>query len=855
MRLRVATLDGLMPDGARLGVRLLCLAAAAMLVAAGASRADPIRGGLTSRGADLMRVGREPAAPAGAIVRGAAAATPLHVTVTLAPRDPAALAAYARAVSTPGSPDYRRYLTPAQFGRRFGATPAEVAAVRASLRTRGVLPGPTSAGALSIPVSGTAAQFERAFVISLRTLLVPGRRSAIVASAAPAFDAGAAGAVQTVLGLDTVSAPHPLLLRAGAAGASRLPLAAGHVATGGPQPCATVQAQAPGQFAYTADQIASAYGFAGLYAAGDLGAGVTVAVYELEPDDPADLAAYQACYGTDASITYVPVDGGAGRGPGAGEAALDIENLIGIAPDVRVLVYQGPNSNSGAPGAGPYDTFSAIINQDRAQIVSVSWGECEAELGRSDAIAENTLFQQAAVQGQTIVAASGDNGSEDCDDDSPLPDTTLAVDDPSSQPFVTGVGGTSLQQLGPPPVESVWNSGAGQTDVIGQPGAGGGGISSFWPMPAAQTDAAPSLGVLTAAAAGSGCGNTSGSCREVPDVSADANPATGYMIYWNGGGAIPAEPEGWQGVGGTSGAAPVWAALLALADASPGCAGSPVGYVDPALYRAAGLSYAADFNDVTTGDDDFTATNGGRYAAGPGYDTASGLGTPNATALVSSLCADTVKLVDPPGTRRSTVNTRVSLNLHGTDAPGSSLTYGATGLPPGVTVNADSGEITGSPKHTGTFLVRVTARDDEDASASSTFVWTVGAAPRISALSLIRTSTGAPQLAFTVTAGKDAPDIEMLQVTLPRGLRLDSRRGIIVTAPRAPGVRYQIATGRPSTVTIRLAVPATEVRVTFGPPGLSVEGGRLPATSAGLLALSVLDAGAGQTRLSAAVTL
>jgi subtilase family serine protease len=828
-----------------------------MLVAATASRANPMRLVRTSSGADLMRVGREPAAPAGAIVGGAvAAATPLHVTVTLTPRDPAALAAYALAVSTPGSPDYRRYLTPAQFGRRFGATPAAVAAVRASLRARGLSPGPASTGALSIPVSGTATQLERAFAISLRKLSLPGRRAAIVATAAPAFDAGAAVAVQAVLGLDTVSAPHPLLIRGGSGGAGRrLPLAARHIATGGPQPCPAVQAQAPGQFAYTADQIASAYGFPGLYDAGDLGAGVTVAVYELEADDPADLAAYEACYGIDPSITSVPVDGGAGRGPGAGEAALDIENLIAIAPDVTVLVYQGPNSDSGAPGSGPYDTFSAIINQDRAQVVSVSWGECEAELGRPDAMAENTLFEQATVQGQTIVAASGDDGSEDCDGGSPLPDTALAVDDPSSQPFVTGVGGTSLQQLGPPPVESVWNSGSGQTGVVGQPGASGGGISSFWPMPAAQTDAAASLGVLTAAAAGSGCENTGGWCREVPDVSADANPATGYMIYWNGSGAIPTEPEGWQGIGGTSAAAPVWAALLALADASPGCADSPVGYADPALYRAAGLSYAADLNDVTTGDNDFTATNGGRYAAGPGYDTASGLGTPNAMALVSSLCDNTVRLVGPPGARRSTVNTRVSLSLHGTDAPGFSLIWGATGLPPGVTLSADSGEITGSPKHTGMFVVRVTARDGEDATASSTFVWTVGAAPRISALSLITTSTGAPQLAFTVTAGRGAPDIELLQVTLPRGLRLDSRRGITVTFPRAPGVRYEIATRHPSTVTITLGAPAAEVRLTFGPPGLAIEGGRLPATSAGLLALGVLDASAGQSRLSAAVTL
>ena len=199
-----------------------------------------------------------------------------------------------------------------------------------------------------------------------------------------------AGAVQSVVGLNTTAAPRPLLVRARRApiraGDRAHPSPAGHVVTGGPQPCTAATAAAPGQQAFTADQIASAYGFSGLYATGDRGAGVTVAVYELEPDDPSDIAAYQSCYGTHATISYVPVDQGAGTGPGSGEAALDIENLIGLAPNVNVLVYQGPNSNSGAPGSGPYDTFSAIVNQDRARVVTVSWGQCEAALGQADAV-------------------------------------------------------------------------------------------------------------------------------------------------------------------------------------------------------------------------------------------------------------------------------------------------------------------------------------------------------------------------------------------------------------------------------------------------------------------------------------
>lgn len=169
--------------------------------------------------AALARVGTRAAIPTGAIVHGPlASATRLHVDVTLKPRNPAALAAYATAVSTLGSADYRRYLTPAQFARRFGATPAQVDQVLAALRAGGLHPGAVSAGSLSIPVVGTAAQLEHAFSISLSQVSLPGRRTGIVADERPAFARAAASDVQTVVGLDTTSAPRPLLVRPPASG-------------------------------------------------------------------------------------------------------------------------------------------------------------------------------------------------------------------------------------------------------------------------------------------------------------------------------------------------------------------------------------------------------------------------------------------------------------------------------------------------------------------------------------------------------------------------------------------------------------------------------------------------------------
>jgi subtilase family serine protease len=626
------------------------------------------------------------------------------------------------------------------------------------------------------------------------------------------------------------------------------------VVTGGPQPCPAASAAAPGQDAFTADQIASAYGFSGLYAAGDTGAGVTVAVYELESNDPSDIAAYQSCYGTHATVSYVPVDTGAGSGPGSGEAALDIENVIGLAPNVHILVYQGPNSNSGAPGSGPYDTFSAIVNQDRARVVTISWGQCESALGPTDAAAENTLFEQATVQGQSIIAASGDSGAEDCITGGAVPQSQAAVDDPSSQPFVTGVGGTSLHALGPRPTETVWNSGGMVLSGMLQPGATGGGVSNLWPMPIPQLTSAGALNVRTAQAAGSACGRSGGFCREVPDVSADSDPATGYLIYWNGRGDVGGEPQGWQGIGGTSGASPLWAALLALANGSRACTGTSVGYANPALYAAAGSAYAANFNDVTSGNNDFTGTNGGRYAAAPGYDPVTGLGTPYAASLAGALCATTVKLATP-ATQHATVHNPASLRLHATASSGTRLTYAAVGLPPGLSLNRSTGRITGRPTRAGRYTVHASAHDAQSQTAAATFRWIIGAEPRISRLSLSQTARG-PELAFTVTAGRDAPDLRTLAITVPHALQVAAGRGVSVTStgPRPARVRFSDHASRGTVLTIRLGKTTRNARIKLAEPSLTVRGGHVAASiqphSRQVVTVNVVDANAGRTQLT-----
>jgi len=830
-----------MPWGERLPRRGRALLAAGAIVAAVA----PAAGAATASPPPTLRM---PALPGprvtGRVIGSLPAGTRLHLTVVLRPRDPAALAAFARAVSDPGSPEYRDYLTPTQFGARFGATPAQLGAVVSYLRARGLTAGPVPADRLAVPVSATAGRIERAFRLSFRRLALARGGKATVASAPPALGPGLAGLVQTVVGLSSLPAPHPLLARAALRPASR-PLAAGHLATGGPQPCPAAAARASADGAYTADQIASAYGLSGLYGAGDQGQGVTIAEYELESYDPQDVAAYQACYGTHAQITNIPVDGGVPPGAGSGEAALDLENAIGLAPRASYLVYEGPNAAQSVPGSGPYDIFSAIVNQARANVISVSWGECEQLEGSSGAQAESTLFEQAAAQGQTIISASGDEGSEDCNGANGIPDPRLAVDDPGSQPFVTGVGGTTTSQIGPPPGQTVWNNGGNPTGLVGlQPGAGGGGVSALWRMQGYQASAPSSLNVINSQSSGSTCGASSGYCREVPDVSANADPATGYVIYYNGSGANPAAPSGWQAVGGTSAAAPVWAAVLALIDASSACHGSPVGFANPALYRAAAGGYSSYFYDVTSGNNDFTGTNGGRFAAGPGYDMASGLGTPNATALAGPLCTGTLRLVDP-GTQVSTVGQAVSLQIRTSGPVAGRPTFVGNGLPPGLALNRSTGRIAGRPTRIGTFGVAVVALDANLSIRGATFQWLIEGRPTVSPAALTGVGAGRPRLRMTVRAGRGAPALAKLIVALAPGLRFASARVAVSSGGRRVGYHARLLHGR---LTITLQGARRQVTIVVSYPALASSQGissrvRSRRTRGLTLRLTTVDAG------------
>jgi hypothetical protein len=604
--------------------------AAALCVATPVASAAPPTGGTGSH-ADTSpkRIGSTPRIPLGARTTGSTSpSTALPLTVNLKPRAPQALADFIRATTTQGSSQYHHFLANGEFGRAFGPTRQTVDAVEAALRQAGLTPGEVSSDDLSIPVTATTAQAAKAFDTGFQNVALADGKRGFLTTAAPALPADVASQVTGIVGLNDVSSYVSHVKSAGSA-----PVASGGTTARTPTANATGPAFCSGaaqSFSgwgktdakdyYSPGSLASAYGMPHAYGTG---AGQTIAVFELENVDHTSLNQWQSCLGTHTPVYYTAVDGGPTITPDnyyhGFESLLDIEDLIALTPSATVRDYMGPDAQN-ATDQNVLDTYSRIVSDDTAQTISSSWGECETAVNTADPqmlAAENTVFQKAAAQGQSILAASGDSGSSDCYRSGAGSDTSFQVDDPASQPYVTGVGGTRMQGLGSALTESVWNSDSG---------AGGGGVSKIWPAQSFQS------------------GFASGSGRAVPDVTALGDPASGYPLLYTD--RYPSDSTYNQEVigiaGGTSGAAPTWAAAIAQADSTAGClAGSRAGYLNDVLYRAAKTGYATSFRDITSGNNDVSGDGTGTYSAGSGYDEASGLGSPKTAALANALCRGT----------------------------------------------------------------------------------------------------------------------------------------------------------------------------------------------------------------------
>lgn len=359
------------------------------------------------------------------------------------------------------------------------------------------------------------------------------------------------------------------------------------------------------------------YGMRPLWNNGDIGRGQTIVFFEVDGYSPADLAAYASRFGLPPFASPLPHLGPLNLKV-EGESDMDIEVAHAIAPAAN-LVYVNLTAfgGSNASAASQFQqAFSTVAQDFPGAIWSLSLGQCEYLLSPPDAGAVNHAVSAAEQSGTSVYVASGDSGGMEClgvsQEDPRVPAEGVAF--PGDLPQVTSVGGTTLglttagRYLG----ETTW------TEPLLSLGSTG-GQSALFTQPSWQQ----ASGVVSSYSDGAICGQSAGYCREVPDVSADAASATGAAVRVNGQ---------WATNGGTSLAAPVWAAMTALIDQYLRSRGArPAGFANPLLYRLArgGAQYPA-FHDVTVGTNDF-------YPAGPGYDMVTGIGTPDAWNLARDL--------------------------------------------------------------------------------------------------------------------------------------------------------------------------------------------------------------------------
>lgn len=480
------------------------------------------------------------------------------------------LRSFLAAIENPRSPRFRHFIEPGAFGRRFGISSSALAALATKVRGAGLTVTASYPQRTELDVSATVQTIERLFSVRLLSYRDAAGRRFYAPVGEPKVPAAFKPAVQAATGLDT-----------------RPRLVPHDVPFGG----------------LTPSVAATAYDVAALHAAGISGQGQTIAVISFSAFAPSDPAAYAHRYAiTGPAPRVVAVDGGTTNAAGASEADLDIEVIRAIAPEAQILFYEAPNNTS---------EYARMINQivkDRsAQIISSSWGQCELGVSPQERAGLSAALSSAVAAGITMFVATGDSGAYDCQKDNPA-DHTLSVDWPADSVDAVAVGGTRLYLAanGAYQKETAWE------DQLSDAG-GGGGFSQFDPRPSWQSGP----GVLDTFSNGH---------RQLPDVSAVADPGTGWAICTSGicsGGA-----------GGTSAAAPFWsAAMLLVQQYAAGQGVGRLGFVDPILYALASATQPfPPFHQITEGTNRF-------YPAAPGWNPATGLGSPDVYNLARDMVA------------------------------------------------------------------------------------------------------------------------------------------------------------------------------------------------------------------------
>ncbi len=665
---------------------------------------------------------------------------PLALTLPL--RDPAGLTRLLQRQYTPGDPLFHHFITPVEFTARFSPTAQTYAAVAAFARSKGLSITQTHPTRLLLDVSGPSAAVEAAFQVHLRNFESPEGRVFHAPDAEPAIPAALAGKIVGVLGLQNSAVRRPFLSHPAAK-----PAGIGS----GPAPFG----------ALIPSDIKTAYNLSTTTLTGQ---GQTLGLYELDGYAPSDITTYETSYGLPlVPLQNVPVDGGVTSiGGGAGEVTLDIELMAALAPGATAIyVYEAQNGTVGA-----YDMYAKIAEDDVAKEISCSWGFEEDELGTTELQSENTFLQQMAAQGQSFYVASGDAGAY-------FPgNPNLSVSDPASQPYATAVGATSLN------VVSAGGAYEGETTWNDAEGASGGGVSVEWPLPDYQKGV-PSLYSQTQ--------------RNLPDVSLDGDPETGYAIFFNGA---------FEEDGGTSCAAPLWAAFTALVNEQRETNGQPdLGFPNPTIYQIAqGPHYDSAFHDVRD------HSNNLFYEALPGYDNATGWGSFNGAELIAQMAPAVVAGANPV----------------------SSLTLTPSSVVGGLTSN---GVVTlANPAPTGGANVALTLGAGPASLASPTVVVPAGSttASFVVSTTVVTVSTpvtvtaaylgGSQSAILTVTAAPAV--ITPLSLTLAPdtvGGGAPSTGTVTLTGP-APAGGLSVALSSSSgaaTVPTSVAVPAGKVSATF----------------------------------------
>ncbi len=482
---------------------------------------------------------------------------------------------YARSVGDPSSPDFRRFLTADEIGRRFGLSDDDIEHVAAWAVEHGLAVLERTPQRIALSVAAPARLVETLFGIRLRDYADAAGRTFHAPRGQPAAPAELEGLVASIDGLDTRPLEHRALTG---------PLAAG---------------PRDGMTPPIVDRL---YEFEPLRALGINGEGQTIAIVSLDTFDPSDVELLDRHLGLSGpDVEKVPVNGGvADPGDGAVEVNLDIDIVRAIAPKAQILDYEGPNSGAN----GITNVMDRIIRDGRADIVTISWGSCERDASASALARAERTYAAAAAAGISVFAASGDKGAYDCRHQD-WDDLRVSVSLPGNDVNVIAVGGTYvwMAEDGTYIDEAAW-----EEPLSGW--ATGGGLSTAYSRPSWQV--------------GAGVDNDqSNGMRQVPDVAGPGDAVSG-LLYVNAG-------EGFL-AGGTSASSPFWAGYAALVRQLAEQEGlEGLGALGPTLYAVAAQQPAGSvFHDVTRGGNLL-------HNAGAGWDYATGLGSPRGAPLARAI--------------------------------------------------------------------------------------------------------------------------------------------------------------------------------------------------------------------------